>query len=311
MDNLEAKSASGGELVTFDSDGHRLEGLMFRPSTPGPHPVIVMAGGWCYVKELAQPRFAQVFAEYGIASLIFDYRNFGGSTGTVRQHGDPWEQVRDFRNAISYVQRDPGLDAARIGAWGISYSGGHVLILGAIDSRVQAVCGVVPVIDGYQNMRLAHGTLGLRRLQQALLDARRLKADTGEITYIPHQPENEGDLATWPFPKSKKVFAQLKADQAPAYDGRTTMESTDALLTYNVMPYLPRLLGKPVMMVVAEADDHTHWDLAAEAFEAIPGQSKTLSIVPASNHLTLYADQNQQEKTAKEIAQFFVQSLSG
>ena len=122
------------ETVTFDSDGHALEALLFRPETPGPHPLIVMAGGWCYVKELAQPRFAEAFGEAGLAALIFDYRNFGGSSGEVRQHLDPWEQIADYRNAVTYAEALPGIDADRIGAWGISYSGGHVLILGAIDS---------------------------------------------------------------------------------------------------------------------------------------------------------------------------------
>ncbi len=299
------------EVVTFDSDGQTLEGHLYRPATPGPHPVIVMAGGWCYVKELAQPRFAQAFAERGLASLVFDYRNCGGSTGEPRQHLDPWEQIRDYRNAVSFIERHPDVDADRIGAWGISYSGGHVLVLGAIDSRVRAVCGVVPVIDGYENMRLAHGTLGLRRFQSFLLEARRRKAQTGELTMIEHQPLAEGDIATWPFPKSKQVFAGLKKDQAPAYVGHTTAESAELLLTYSVFPYLPRLLGKPVMLVVAEGDDHTHWDLAGRAFDAIPGQTKTLSIVPASNHLTLYSSEQQQKRTAGEIADFFVAGLAG
>lgn len=296
--------------MTFDSDGNTLEALFYRPTTPGPHPLIVMAGGWCYVKELAQPRFAQVFAAHGMAALIFDYRNFGGSGGTARQHLDPWQQIADYRNAITFAERLHDIDAYRIGAWGISYSGGHVLVLGALDSRVKALCGVVPVVDGYENMRLAHGTLGFRRLQQALLDARRHRAATGELTYIEHQPHSEGDLATWPFPKSKQVFAQLKAEQAPAYVGHTTSESAELLLAYTVMPYLPRLLGKPVMMVLAEGDDHTHWDLAVKAFDQIPGQAKSLSIVPASNHLTLYSNEQQQQRTASEIASFFVKSLA-
>ena len=297
------------EIVSFNSDGNTLEALFYQPATPGPHPLIIMAGGWCYVKELAQPRFAQTFASHGLASLIFDYRNFGGSTGEPRQHSDPWEQIRDYRNAITYAESVTSIDSDRIGAWGISYSGGHVMVVGALDSRVKAVCGVVPVIDGYENMRLAHGTLGLRRLQSALLEARRSRAQTGELSYIEHQPLNEGDLATWPFPKSKQVFAQLKSEQAPSYEGHTTMESVENLLAYTIKPYLPRLLGKPVMMVVAEGDDHTHWDLAANAFDAIPGQKKTFSIVTASNHLTLYADQQQQARTAGEIALFFVDNL--
>ena len=297
------------EVVYFDSDGYQLEALLYRPSGTEVAPIIVMGGGWCYVKELAQPRFAEAFVSAGMGALIFDYRNCGGSSGEPRQHLDPWGQIADYRNAITFAERLPWVDSKRIGAWGISYSGGHVLILAAIDSRVKAVCGVVPVVDGYENMRLAHGTLGFRRLQEALLTARRERAETGEVAVIDHQPLNEGDLATWPFPKSKRVFAELKATQAPAYEGWTTTESTEALLSYSVFPFLPRLLGKPVLMVVAEGDDHTHWDLAARAFDAIPGSSKQMTVVPASNHLTLYSDQEQQRRTAGEIAKFLLESV--
>jgi predicted acyl esterase len=283
--------------IEIASEGETLAGLLYLPPGDGPHPLIVMAGGWCYVKELVQPKFAEEFAAVGLASLIFDYRYMGGSTGEPRQHIDPWQQIQDYRNAISYAEGIAEVDPERIGAWGISYSGGHVLILGAIDPRVRAVCGVVPVADGYENMRLAHGTLGLRRLKADLLAARRRRYATGEQTYLPHQPDGD-ELATWPYPQSRITFRRLKETQAPAYDGRATAESTEMLMSYSVFPFLPRLLTTPTLLVVAEGDDHTHWELQAAAYEAIPGSRKCLEVVPRSTHLTFYED----DATARSVA---------
>ena len=283
--------------VEFPSAGERLAGLLYRPAGAGPHPLIVMAGGWCYVKELVQPIFADEFAKAGLAALIFDYRSMGGSTGEPRQHIDPWQQIEDYRNAISYAEGLDNIDAGRIGAWGISYSGGHVLILGATDSRVRTVCAVVPVIDGYENMRLAHGTLGLRRLKAELLAARRRRYETGELTYLPHQPDGD-ELATWPYPQSRITFRRLKETQAPAYDGRSTSESTELLLSYSVFPSLARLLATPTLIVVEEGDDHTHWELQSAAYEAIPGRRKRFDVVPRSTHLSFYED----EATARSVA---------
>ena len=283
--------------VEFTSEGERIDALLYLPPGEGPHPFVVMAGGWCYVKELVQPKFSEVFAAAGIGSLIFDYRYMGGSGGEPRQHIDPWQQIEDYRNAISFAEGLDAVDADRIGAWGISYSGGHVLILGAIDPRVRAVCGVVPVIDGYENMRLAHGTLGLRRLKAGLLDARRRLYATGEETYLPHQPDTD-ELATWPYPQSRITFRHLKATQAPAYDGRSTAESTEMLMSYSVTPFLKRLSGTPTMMIVAEGDDHTHWELQLDAYEAIPGPRKRFEVVPRSTHLTFYED----DGTARAVA---------
>ena len=35
--------------------------------------------------------------------MIFDYRNLGVSDGDNRQHLDPWAQIRDYQNAISFL----------------------------------------------------------------------------------------------------------------------------------------------------------------------------------------------------------------
>jgi len=85
------------------------------------------------VKELVQPDYAKAFVASGMAALVFDYRNLGTSDGEPRQHLDPWQQIEDYKNAISYAETRSEIDAERIGIWGISYSGGHVLVVGATD----------------------------------------------------------------------------------------------------------------------------------------------------------------------------------
>ena len=83
--------------VEFQSEGETVRGDLYLPEGDGPFPVIVMAGGWCYVKELRQPDYAKRFVEKGMAALIFDYRRFGASAGEPRQHLDPWDQIADYR----------------------------------------------------------------------------------------------------------------------------------------------------------------------------------------------------------------------
>ena len=84
---------------------------------------------------------------------MFDNRCFGASDGEPRQEIDPWAQVRDYRHAITYLHTVPEVDPERIGVWGSSYSGGHVLVVAAIDRRVKAVVSQVPLISGHANIR--------------------------------------------------------------------------------------------------------------------------------------------------------------
>jgi dienelactone hydrolase len=114
--------------IEFDAEGTVLRGWLYTPDgTNGPSPVIVMSHGFSAVKEIYLDRFGEVFANRGLASLIYDNRNFGASDGEPRQEIDPWAQVRDYRHAITYASTLPEVNAGAIGVWGSSYSGGHVL----------------------------------------------------------------------------------------------------------------------------------------------------------------------------------------
>ena len=135
-------------------DGVTLRGWHYVPEgAGGPAPTIVMAHGFSAVKEMYLDRFAEAFAEAGLASIVFDNRNFGASDGEPRYEIDPWQQVRDYRDAITYAETLPETDAERIGIWGSSYSGGHVLVVGAIDRRVKCVVSQVPLASGHGNAR--------------------------------------------------------------------------------------------------------------------------------------------------------------
>ena len=140
--------------IAFDAAGTTLRGWFYpAEGASGPGAAVVMAHGFSAVKEMYLDRFAEVFAAAGLNVLVFDNRCFGASDGEPRQEIDPWAQVRDYRHAITYAGTLPETDANRIGIWGSSYSGGHVLVLGAIDRRVKAVVSQVPLISGHDNFR--------------------------------------------------------------------------------------------------------------------------------------------------------------
>ena len=83
------------EDVEFDAAGVRLRGWLYLPDdATGPVPAIVMAHGFSAVKEMYLDAYAEVFAEAGLAALVFDNRNLGASDGEPRQEIDPWAQVR-------------------------------------------------------------------------------------------------------------------------------------------------------------------------------------------------------------------------
>jgi fermentation-respiration switch protein FrsA (DUF1100 family) len=296
--------------VRFASKGLSLAGDLYLPEGAGPHPVVVMAGGWCYVKELVMPHYARVFVEAGIAALVFDYSCLGASEGAPRQHLDPWSQIEDYRNAISFVRGLPEIDPDRVGVWGISYSGGHVLVLGALDRRIACIVANIPVIDGWRNMRRVHGTVGFRRLRAAIEDDRERRYAGEPSGRIAHSAiDHANELSSWPFPETYETFMQLRESEAPAHEHWSTIESTELLLAYDVMPYVGRILDTPTQVIVAEEDDLTLWDLEIAAYNAIAAARKELVVLPHTTHMTLYSDRSRLELAANAARDWLVTHL--
>jgi chorismate mutase len=84
---------------------------------------------------------------------VFVHRNFGARDGEPRRGIDPWVQVHDYRHAITYATTLVQVDAAKVGVWGASYSGGHAVVVAAMDRRVRAVSVQAPMLRGLANLR--------------------------------------------------------------------------------------------------------------------------------------------------------------
>jgi cephalosporin-C deacetylase-like acetyl esterase len=106
-------------------------------------PCLIMSHGWSALKEMDLDAFANYFvSKLPLACLVYDNRGFGDSDhqpGQPRQEIVPSLQRSDISDAITYAQSLPEVEPTRIGIWGSSYSGGHVLEVGATDRRVKAV----------------------------------------------------------------------------------------------------------------------------------------------------------------------------
>ena len=54
----------------------------------------------------------------------------------------------DFHHALAYARDLDWVDPERVGLFGSSFSGGHVLAVGAADWRVAAIVSQCPFTDG-------------------------------------------------------------------------------------------------------------------------------------------------------------------
>ena len=215
--------------ITFKSAGLNLVGWLYVPNglkSGEKRPAIVMAHGWSAVKEMYLDAFAAKFANGGFVVTVFDYRNFGDSQGEPRSHIDPSMQQEDYKNAITWTMLQPMVDANRIGIWGSSYSGAHVMHLAAFDRRVKCAVAQVPLVNAMDNFRRLVRADHFPATQGWLAADRMEEYKTGKINYLPVVAE-QGKPSALPTQDSYDWFIKTGQTRAPKWENRQTVRSLE------------------------------------------------------------------------------------
>jgi 2,6-dihydroxypseudooxynicotine hydrolase len=108
-----------GERVEIPFEGSHLVGILRRPKGAGPHPVVVMVPGLDSTKEEFRSTEA-LFLERGLATFSVDGPGQGEAEYDLPIRGD-WEVPGQA--IVDAVSAQPGIDADRIGVWGVSLGG--------------------------------------------------------------------------------------------------------------------------------------------------------------------------------------------
>jgi hypothetical protein len=207
--------------VEIWSDGTRLAGDLHYPRERAPDqrlPAIVLCHGWGGVKQHLNQHIAPRFAAAGFVVLSFDYRGWGDSDSrlviqgpmpqpdeqgmvtvkalAVRELVDPFDQQEDIDAAITFVEGEPMVDAQRIGIWGSSFGGGHVIWRAAHDTRVKAVASQVGAMD--QRIGLA-AMLEPQGKDLSALYQDRVRRARGELMPVPLDAAKPEGLRGTPF----------------------------------------------------------------------------------------------------------------
>lgn len=265
------------------SEGTRMSAELFSlKSLAGKKlPTVILCHGWGGVAAQLR-RDAVAFARAGYFAVTFDYRGWGESdsriilTGPapaerpnrrftaevqeVREVVDPLDMTTDLLNAIHWVHGEPQCDTSRIGLWGTSFSGGHVVYAAARDPRVKALVSQVPALDA----RFVIQTEAERKItyEESTRRAR------GEIGYPAPRARVLGNLSGAPIRSRFINYAPVEdADKAPHC---------------------------AMLFIIAEKEElFDNRDHAVKAYERAKGPKKIVSI-PKITHYGIYTEARQQ-----------------
>lgn len=247
---MNAEAAFARQETVFHSRGTPCAGTLLLPGPEPGAPLVVMAHGFAAERRFGLSAYADRFVRAGLAVFCFDYRNFGDSGGEPRNWVSPARHLQDWRGALEHVRSLPATRSSRIGLWGSSLSGAHVIVTAARDAGVSAVSAQVPFVDDLGAFR----SLGWPYLARALAAGVRDMA-TVVLRRKPYHVPVVGPPGT---------FAVMnRADSLDGYlalipEGSSWKNQCPARALLSMMRYRPSALaprvGCPALVILAEHD---------------------------------------------------------
>jgi uncharacterized protein len=282
--------------VTFYSDGLELVGYVYEPANLEPgerRAAVLVCHGFGASQDRVLPDAAQALNAAGYLAMTLDYRGFGESQGP-RFRMIPQEQVRDIRNALTFLEQQPGVEPSRLGLWGTSFGGANVAYVAGVDRRVACTVSLVGVGNGLRwirSLRRAHEWLALQReleadwRQQVLTGESRLVDRT--YLMLPDPPSAVSIAATL------EAFPQA-CRQMPLETARAVMEFAPDTVVHRISP-------RPIMFVVAGNDGLVLNELTRELYD-LAGPPKKWVVVPDIEHYEMYLPENVARAMAESVA---------
>lgn len=291
--------------VAFRSEGEVCRGRLWLPDgyeigarVPG----IVLANAITAVEGLIVPGWARRLANAGYAALTFDYRRFGASDGSPRQHFEPNAQIQDVRNALTWLAAQPEIDAARLGGWGVSMGGGHMLHLAAFERRLSAVAVVATAVRAWPVYEAMMGTAGL---QQMLADLGRDRAERfwtdAQATLRPAWGR-PGDDCLLPVEEAYEYYMPGGQPAIAAFDNRLTVASVENMIAYD--PAAALELASPTAVLAVHAEHDVIPVAAVQEAMLRAKEPKKLVVLPC-RHSDLYDREPWVSRAAEEVVAWF------
>jgi len=287
----EKPPAVEAENITFKADdGTALRGWHFPPrsSVSGNAPIIVLHHGFSGVKEFYLDNYASLFAHAGLGVLVYDPRGFGDSDGRVRNEIDPFQQIADFRDAITFAMTLPRADSKRIGAWGSSYGGGVAIQATAIDSRIQCVVAQIPFLSG--GAVWSHMPPEVRDQLARLFSAERSERAAGKSPMTMPVVSQDPTKTPCVLPtKEAWEWCTEAGKRAPKWRNEVTVRSFEMVSSFEPAAYIDRIAPRPFMMIGAVHDDLIPIGIAQQVFDRAQGPKEFVKL--ACGHFGAYQNE--------------------
>lgn len=207
---------------------------------------------------------------------------------------DPAAQLAQFGTALGHLAELDGIDADRLGVWGPSLAGGHVLRLAATDDRVRCAVALVPFVD-------TDSTDTPPELLEAIIADAVARDGGAEYRTIPIVGP-PGDLAVITTDAAAEM-GEVMADAAPTLLNEVTIASLIEMAAYKPLADVDAI-RVPLRVVLASEDSVNPAAATRAALEPFEGVDQVE--LPAT-HFSVFTDHL--DDTTAAIVEWFTLHL--
>ncbi|HET7764848.1 MAG TPA: alpha/beta fold hydrolase [Burkholderiales bacterium] len=259
------------ERVTFTSDGLELSGVLHLPEPPRErHAAFLVLHGFGSNKNGGGGKaVAAMLTGLGYAALRFDFRGCGESQGE-RGRVICMEQVKDTRNALSFLARRPDIHPQRIGVIGQSFGAAVAVYTAGVDRRVAACISSGGWGDGAKKFRKQHASPRAWARFSAMMKEGRRRRRSREPMMVPRY-----DIV--PIPP------RLRGNLAAGSIMEFPFEVVESMYAFNANEVVGRIAPRPLLLLHSASDSVTPTEQSIELF-ARAGKPVDLHLIADVDH---------------------------
>lgn len=299
--------------VSYKLNGLDIVANVYTPANYDPkrsYPAIIVAHPNGGVKEQVAGLYAQHLAERGYITIAADAAYQGGSGGQPRSVDKPMYRIEDIHGMADFITRFPGVDAGKLGLFGICGGGGYSLAVAKTDKRFRSIA-TLSMFNSGRVRRNGYVDSQKATIQQRLQQASAARAQEvagGEILYSGDANLTDAQIAALPFDLYRQGYEYYwKTHAHPNSTFKYTTSSLLDLMRWDATDQID-LIDRPLLMMAGSKADSLY--MTEDGFAKATGTTdKEMFKIDGATHIETYWVPKYVEAALGKLTPFFARTL--